>query len=161
MDSSYSIPQETVGQLISDLNQETFSDQEYRFFGQFLNDGVADNFIENIKSSGLSLRAKNSLIYWFNTNGRYPVSTSNQTGREIQFTLRAELSLLLAPCRRTDLDNPLFDYIGNLGLNHYHLQASNSVGPQRLGIRLFQRNSQVTVQTAEEQKTENKRKWWK
>lgn len=157
-DSLYSVSNETVNSLAETISDEGFSPDEYRFINQTVNDKFADVTYENIVKSGLSRRAKTSFANWLNTFGRSAVALSNQTNKEMQFALEAELALLFMPCRRSDIDDPAFDYFQTLLMGHYHLSASNATGPRRLGIRIFEKSAHVDVSGESEKPQQQRRK---
>lgn len=152
--SLYSVSNETVNNLAETISDEGFSPDEYRFINQTVNDHFADVTYENIRKSSLSLRAKSSFANWLNTFGRSAVALSNQTNKELQFALEAELALLFMPCRRSDIEDPAFDFFYTLLMGHYHLSASNATGPRRLGIRIFEKSAHVDVGSENEKQSQ-------
>lgn len=145
MDSPYNVSNETLNNLAESISEEGFSPDEYRFINQAVNDHFAEVTYENVLKSNLSQRAKTSICNWLNTFGRSTVSLSNQTNKEREFAMEAELALLFMPCRRTDIDEPAYDFYCSLFMGHYRLSASNATGPRRLGIRIFEKSAHVAV----------------
>lgn len=145
--------------IVENIIPESFAESDLRFYGQFLNDGVADNFIANLnKNSGLSARAIAAETYWLNVYGRLAVPMANLTETEDIVDIRADLGLILAPRRRTDLNNPNLYHINDLALQYYRLNATNATGPRRLSIRMFERNARVSVGNDEEKGMKGKKK---
>lgn len=131
--------------VVDSIDSESFSESDLRFFSQVYESHVAENFIENLKNKygALSKRYVDGITLWLNVYARPIVPFSNQTGKEEIFALEAELALTLTPRRRTDLKNPQMTHIENLVLGHYNLQSSNATGPNRLGIRIFEKTTRV------------------
>ena len=146
--------EERATDIVQNIIPESFAESDLRFFSQFLNDGVADNFIGNLtQNSGLSERAIASLVYWLNVYGRLAVPMSNMTDKDQLFDIRAECGLVFAPRRRQDLNNPNLYHIKDLAMQYYRLNATNATGPRRLGIRIFERNARVSVGSDEQENT--------
>lgn len=133
------------GDALESFSSESFSQPELRYQAQFFDAKIGDNFIKNMTrhNLGLSKTFIDGITQWLTVYGHRVVALSNQTNREKEFAIRAKIALYGTPCKKQDLLNPHRVTIMRLCEDQYHLSASNATGPNRLGIRIFERVTRI------------------
>ena len=142
---SQEIIEQMEGDVLDAYSPETFSQPEYRFLAQLFNTGIADNFTQNMMTHnlGFSQTFINGIINWLTVYGHPLVALSNQTHREKEFELEAEIALYNIPRMRSDLNNPHVLNILELCKGQFKLSASKATGPRRLEIRMSEKTTRI------------------